>query len=105
MDCASDVLTLITIEQGFRRYFKKLYLRYKTQVLERNSLQVKILKDLETKYVLSGNAILNPSGKYKLQSWKIAAKGGYVWNVTVWNFSSFVISYGKDRSNALHRPD
>ena len=39
------------------------------------------------------------------QGWKITAKGGYVWNVTVWNFSSFVIAYGKDRSNALHRPD
>ena len=62
--------------RDIRRYFKKLFQRYKTEISEKTAGQVKTLKDLETKYVLSQNTILNSSGKYEFQGWKITANFG-----------------------------
>ena len=67
--------------RDIRRYFKKLLLRYKSEVSEKTILQIKTMKELETKYVLSRNAILNSSGKYKFQGWKITANGEYGWQI------------------------
>ena len=47
-----------------------------TEISEKTAGQVKTLKDLETKYVLSQNTILNSSGKYEFQGWKITANFG-----------------------------
>ena len=88
--------------RGIRRYFKKLLLRYKTEGAEKNPLQAKILKDLETKYALSRNTILNSSGNYRFQGWKITANGGNGWVTEVVGThlpktTCFVTSFGKDR--------
>lgn len=72
--------------KGIRRYFKKLLLRYKNEVSGKIIMQVKILKALETKYVLSRNAILNSSGKYKFQGWEnpYTYMRGEDWTVQDW---------------------
>ena len=88
--------------RAIRRYFKKLLLRFKAEVSDKTILQIKTIKDLETKYVLSRNAILNPSGIYKFQGWKITANSGHGWKVIVWRAhpskkTCFEASYLKNR--------
>lgn len=66
---------------SLRKYFKKMLLKSKGDASTRTVLQTKILRELETKLVLSRNAIFNSSGKYDFDGWKITANGGNKWKI------------------------